>query len=371
VSYVGEKRTWLCPSELDCTRLLENSQRVSRARAIASGTIAICLIYVAPTDGWWLLALFAVSALNTQTLEYRMRHSVRPEYHVAISILLSQGLLAIAGAATGGSRSAILPLVAVPTAFAATRFRLPVAMAASVAAIIMLLAVTFGLHPTDTVQHPLGLIAAVALIVGISAAAQALNGAEMHYRGTAILDPLTGLLNRQGLERRLEELAEQARLTGAPVSVVVCDLDNFKLINDSHGHATGDAVLRDVAYRLRQELRSFELIYRIGGEEFLVVLPGAGPDDARTLGDRLCEATRQCSSPGIATTLSVGVSTLWGDEVDFGPLFDAADRALYQAKAEGRDRVVCSLNPKPARQPVRSEQYGARPLWQESSSGRA
>ncbi len=358
---MGEKRTWLCPSELDRTRLLENSQRVSRARAIASGTIALCLVYVAPTDGWWLLALFAVSALNTQTLERRMRRSARPEYHVAFSILLSQGLIATAAAATGGSRSAILPLVAVPTAFAATRFRLPVAMAASVAAITMLLAATIGLHPTETVRHPLGLIAAVALIIGISAAAEALNGAALHYRDTAILDPLTGLLNRQGLERRFEELTQQARLTGAPVSLVVCDIDNFKLINDSHGHARGDVVLRTVAYQLRQQLRSFELIYRIGGEEFLVVLPGATSDDATALGERLCDATRQCSSPGVTTTLSVGVSTLWGEAVQFETLFDAADQALYQAKADGRDRVVCSQDRKPARRPDRSEQYDARP----------
>jgi diguanylate cyclase (GGDEF)-like protein len=358
---VSDKRTWLCPSELDRARLLENSQRVSRARAIASGTVAVCLIYVAPTDGWWLLALFAVSALNTQTLDHRMRRSARPEYHVAFSILLTQGLIVTAAAATGGSRSAILPLVAVPTAFAATRFRLTVAMAASVSAITMLVAATLGLHPAETVRHPLGLIVAVALIVGISAAAEALNGAELHYRDTAILDPLTGLLNRQGLERRFEELTQQACLTGAPVSVVVCDIDNFKLINDAHGHARGDAVLRDVAYRLRQQLRSFELIYRIGGEEFLVVLPGGTPDAAKALGERLCDATRQCSSAEVTTTLSVGVSTLWGEEVQFDSLFDAADQALYQAKADGRDRVVCARDRRPAHRSDCAEHYAARP----------
>ena len=109
-------------------------------------------------------------------------------------------------------------------------------------------------------------------MIGISAAALALNGAELEYRTTAVLDPLTGLLNRQGLQRRFDELAEQARLSGAPISLLVCDVDHFKLINDSHGHAVGDAVLRDLAYQLRKQLRSFELIYRIGGEEFLAPL---------------------------------------------------------------------------------------------------
>src|SRR5512142_224540 len=270
-----DRRTWLCPGEFDRARLLENSRRISRARSIASLTVALCLIYAAPPYGWWLIGLFAVSALNTQTLEWRMRRSARPEYHVACSIVLSQALIATAAAFTGGPRSAILALVAVPTAFAATRFRLAVALAASGMAIAFVTIASLGIHPAETVAHPVGLMAAVALMIGISAAACALTVAELEHRTNAVLDPLTGLLNRQGLRRRFDELAEQARLSGAPVSMLVCDIDNFKLINDSRGHATGDAVLRDLAYELRKELRSFELIYRIGGEEFLVLLPGA------------------------------------------------------------------------------------------------
>jgi diguanylate cyclase (GGDEF)-like protein len=333
--------TWLCPHESDRSRLLENSTRVSRARAVASATIGLCLVYAAPRYGWWLLGLFAASALNTQTLERRMRRSRRPEYHVAFSIVLSQALIAAAAAFSGGPSSPILPLVAVPTAFAATRFRLPAAIAASATGILLLLTATIGLHPAQTVARPGELIVACALVIGVSGAVQALTSAELEYRSTAVLDPLTGLLNRQGLERRFEELAEQARLTGAPVSLLVCDLDHFKAINDSYGHATGDAVLRDVAYGLRKQLRSFELIYRFGGEEFLVALPGATVVDARELGERLCEAIRDYRSNGVSVTLSVGISTLWGEEVGFSRLFALADAALYRAKANGRDQVCC------------------------------
>ena len=337
-----DTRTWLCPGEFDRVRLLENSQRVSRARAIASVAVGLCLIYAAPTYGWWLVGLFAVSALNTQTLERRMRRSSRPEYHVACSILMSQVLIATAAGFTGGSRSAILPLVAVPTVFAATRFRLPVAIAASGTAVALVLLATLGLHPSETLRHPIGLMGAVALMIGISAAALALNGAELEYRTTAVLDPLTGLLNRQGLHRRFDELAEQARLSGAPISLLVCDVDHFKLINDSHGHAVGDAVLRALAYQLRKQLRSFELIYRIGGEEFLVLLPGTTLDDASALGERLCESTRQFHCEHVSVTLSVGASTHSGVGADFESLFAAADEALYSAKVNGRDRVACS-----------------------------
>jgi diguanylate cyclase (GGDEF)-like protein len=180
----------------------------------------------------------------------------------------------------------------------------------------------------------------VVLLIGVGAATQALFAAELQHRRTALLDPLTGLLNRQGLEGHFEELAEQARLMAAPISLLMCDLDHFKQINDEHGHATGDAVLRDVAYALRRQLRAFELIYRLGGEEFLVVLPGAASDRAASLADRLCQAIRDCRPQNLETTISIGVATQCGGDLEFAPLFEAADRALYQAKANGRDQVV-------------------------------
>jgi diguanylate cyclase (GGDEF)-like protein len=335
-------RTWICPRELDRARLRDNSARITRARTVVYLSIGVCMIYAAPVYGWWMLGLLAISALNTQTLEWRVRRSARPEYHVAVSIVLSQTLLAIAAAFTGGPRSMILPLIAVPTAFAAPRFRTPVAIAATGVGVVLALLATIVLNPAATVAHPGTLIVTLAVIVGVAAAAQALTGAELQYRDTAVLDPLTGLLNRQGLDRRFEELAEQAHLTGAPISLLICDVDHFKEINDAHGHAMGDAVLRDIAYRLRKQMRSFELIYRIGGEEFLVVLPGATLPEARALAERLCQCTRQYESHGVPVTVSVGVSTLWGDEVKYTRLFALADKALYVAKAGGRDRVACA-----------------------------
>jgi diguanylate cyclase (GGDEF)-like protein len=179
----------------------------------------------------------------------------------------------------------------------------------------------------------------VAVLVGVCAAVQALSTTALRHRESAVLDPLTGLLNRNGLEGRFEELAQQAQASGAPISLLVCDLDRFKAVNDSYGHAVGDAVLREVAARLRRQLRSFELMYRIGGDEFLVVLPGARIEDASNLAQRLCEATRLCRPHGLELTLSVGIATRWGSEARLGPLFDEADRALYRAKADGRDRV--------------------------------
>src|SRR5438876_5841361 len=113
-------------------------------------------------------------------------------------------------------------------------------------------------------------------MVMIEAVVGAPSGAEVEHRNVALLDPLTALLNRAALERRFHELEEQAHLTGETVSLLICDIDRFKQVNDTYGHDRGDAVLRDFAYEMRKHLRSFELIYRLGGEEFLLVLPGAG-----------------------------------------------------------------------------------------------
>ncbi len=356
----GEAQTWLCPTEEERARVLENSARVMRARIVAAGVIGVSAIAAIPTYGWWMLAVFAVAVFPIQTLEARMRRSPRPEYHAAFNILMTQVAIAVAAALTGGPTSPVLFLIVIPTAFAATRFRFRVTILATVIPIVMLLIVTFGLNFQKTLDHPAWLLVAIDVIVGVSAACQALFGAEQHHRKSAILDPLTGLLNRQGLERRFDELAEQARLMNARVSVLMCDLDHFKAINDSHGHAAGDAVLRDVAYELRKQLRSFELIYRIGGEEFLVVLPGASAVAARSLGEKLCAATRSCCSNGLSVTLSVGTATLHGQEVQFRRMFEAADRALYNAKRGGRDRVATAEESPAAA--VRSDAPGA-PSW--------
>ena len=102
-----------------------------------------------------------------------------------------------------------------------------------------------------------------------------------------MLDPLTGLLNRASLDSRAAEIEQQARLTDSAVALVMLDLDRFKRVNDEYGHERGDAVLRDAAYEIRKSLRSFELVYRIGGEEFLLLLPGADLDAGVEVAERV------------------------------------------------------------------------------------
>ena len=175
---------------------------------------------------------------------------------------------------------------------------------------------------------------------GLTVFAQFLMSSEMRQRSSAILDPLTGLLNRTSLEARFAEIAEQATLTGESVCVIVGDLDRFKAVNDRYGHERGDAVLKDAAYVLRKQLRSFELIYRLGGEEFLIVLAGTTLAEGRDVAERARVALSDARPGDLPVTISMGVAAARGEDVGYDELFRAADAALYEAKRAGRDRVV-------------------------------
>lgn len=148
-------------------------------------------------------------------------------------------------------------------------------------------------------------------------------------------DPLTGLLNRRGL-RELVGLGELGRQRHA---LVICDIDDFKRINDLHGHDLGDVVLAETAARLRAELRPDDHAARWGGEEFLLVLPGLGQNEASAVAERLRLAVAATPVHGIAVHLSLGTAVAATGE-SFDQTVRAADQALLQAKREGKNRVI-------------------------------
>jgi diguanylate cyclase (GGDEF)-like protein len=191
------------------------------------------------------------------------------------------------------------------------------------------------------IDNPPILVAPAALVVATTLLVTVLMRSDVATRAEAVIDPLTGMLNRKALAVRAAEVREQSRGFGQPVGVVVGDIDRFKAINDTHGHVTGDAVLKGVAYALRKELRAFDAIYRIGGEEFLVLVPGAGVEAAAEVAERLRGAVRVAELvEGLHVTMSFGVSaSLPGEVFDYDREFARADERLYAAKAAGRDCV--------------------------------
>jgi diguanylate cyclase (GGDEF)-like protein len=164
-------------------------------------------------------------------------------------------------------------------------------------------------------------------------------------RFEAMHDALTGLLNRRALLSLLDNEISRAGRTGNPLSVIMGDLDRFKAINDCYGHATGDAVLREAAQRMKSGVRAYDSVGRIGGEEFMLILPDCPNRIGVTIADRLRELV--CAAPvvtragDVAITTSLGVAS--SDQVQGAiaeDLIRAADAALYRAKHAGRNRVV-------------------------------
>jgi len=169
----------------------------------------------------------------------------------------------------------------------------------------------------------------------------ALVESDRAHRRRSTLDPLTGLFNRNALEQRLAELDGQpsSGKKGLSHALLLCDLDHFKRVNDKLGHAAGDAVLKDVADTMRAVLRAGDSIYRIGGEEILVVLPGATEVDAVGIAERLRQAVRKRRPAGVEVTISIGAAVSGSPTVNTDDLVARADVALYSAKAGGRDQV--------------------------------
>lgn len=168
---------------------------------------------------------------------------------------------------------------------------------------------------------------------------------EVHLRHLARHDALTGLLNRYSLDEYAGRELARASRGDAPLSLVVLDLDDFKRINDTHGHAAGDQVLVETARRVRHTIRAGDIPFRVGGEEFLVMLPGAATAEAMHIADRLRQTladTRMLFQNELArVSVSVGVVTFDPVHDDWERLLRRADQALYRAKRRGRNRVEC------------------------------
>ena len=187
----------------------------------------------------------------------------------------------------------------------------------------------------------------VVLVSSVGFVFMSRDRADENNRVLAALDPLTGVANRRSLIAALDRDVARAQRMREPMALMMVDIDHFKDVNDQYGHPAGDRVLCSVVNVLRQRVRAQDLVGRYGGEEFMVLLPDTGLTGAQQLARALCKAVEEsrCPAdgvpgPGIAVTVSIGV---FGGRLESGDSWDmliaAADRALYQAKNNGRNRV--------------------------------
>ena len=171
-----------------------------------------------------------------------------------------------------------------------------------------------------------------------------LIGAQEALRLQATHDSLTGLLNRAAIRDMLESELARAQREDRTIAVIMADLDHFKRINDTYGHAAGDTVLRETAQRMRSTVRSYDAIGRYGGEEFLLLMPGCdlevGPERAEKMRTRLADTPVKINGKDITVTLSLGLTAYTGEApADIEGIIRAADEAMYKAKRAGRNRV--------------------------------
>jgi diguanylate cyclase (GGDEF)-like protein len=163
----------------------------------------------------------------------------------------------------------------------------------------------------------------------------------LRYQATH--DDLTGLWNRGMVRKQLDAEIGRAKRGGRPVAVVLADVDHFKQVNDTHGHAAGDVVLREAATRMRSAIRAYDSIGRYGGEEFLIVLPDCDTGAAVVIAERARASVGRpvrVNELDLPMSISLGVASLPKGSDDRDALIRAADEALYRAKAGGRNRVA-------------------------------
>ena len=313
-------------------RLLDMQLRLRPYRIACFLILALGFALILGEVTWWLLALLGTGLGGFAMVDRFLQSGDHPSLWAAASWAILPLVLADVVIRTGGASSSVLMWFALPTVTLGARFS-PRGIALGTAYVLVLLGLsTYGLDSAT----------AAALVLSTVILSGALVESDRAHRRRATLDPLTGLYNRNALEQRLAELDGQPsnQEEGLSHALLLCDLDHFKGVNDRLGHAAGDAVLQDVAYTMRATLRAGDSIYRVGGEEILVILPGADEEAAVEIAERLRQAVRRRRPVGVAVTVSVGVAVSQSDVVNTDDLVARADAALYSAKENGRDAVV-------------------------------
>jgi len=323
-------------------RLLDMEERLRRYRFACFAILALALALGGGSSiGYWWVALLGLGLAGFAVADRFMRQSTHPAIWIAGAWAALPALLGASVLVTGGATSPVLVWLALPAVTLGFRFEPRGMVAGTVYVLAVFLAAAVAPDPSAAWDERQTLIAVAALIVSTVILSGALVESDRAHRRRSTLDSLTGLFNRTALEQRLGELHGQPcnPAEGLSHAFLLCDLDHFKRVNDRFGHAAGDAVLQDVAYTMRAALRAGDSIYRVGGEEILVMLPGAGHPEALEIAERLRVAVRERRPVGIPVSLSIGVAVAEPTTVDTEDLLARADAALYAAKAGGRDLV--------------------------------
>lgn len=317
---------------------------IGGARFAMYGCIALGALIITPwVGGWFLLPVLYSLIVGTVVSGVSARFE-RREYVVAFGIFNAQAAFGAAVMLSGGPTSPLLPGMLLTVILLPARFTTRGVVAGVAMTVVIMLAATAGADPSGFVDNPTYVVTNLVCAIGLAACAHALMRTEVFQRKRAVLDPLTGLLNRQALPERFEEIAVQAAQTDGSVAMIALDIDHFKKINDTYGHVAGDSVLRQLALVVKPRLRGQDCLARVGGEEFAVLLPEVENAGARVAADKvraIVEAARfLVDNKEFGCTVSVGLITFDARMTSPQMLYEMADKNLYAAKNGGRNLVV-------------------------------
>ena len=341
----GGNSRWLVGSVVQRDQLIAvlegfNSRRVRSVNIL----LALVGVAVAPEYGWGpaiVLALHAIALDPRARRSARMAsdHTVRAEAAALYEAITSMIWIACAVALATSPALFLLPLLVVPAFQVAAAYPRRAAVVLVGVSAVLATTVAWFSAPDAVRENPLIVAMPVGLVAIIGLVGATIGRSAVDHRAAAIIDPLTGLLNRAALDLRLPEISEVAATRNTPVSVIVGDLDHFKKINDQHGHAKGDEVLAQVAERIRDIVRTADALYRVGGEEFVVLLPATQSPQAVAIAERIRAAVESAPAGDLPVTISLGVASSPGRTFRYSETFSRADAALLDAKAAGRNRV--------------------------------
>ncbi len=295
---------------------------------VGSAAVGVALIAATPWLGYWTLVLFAVSAANFGSIDRLMARSKRPEWVSVRAIAVTLALLGAGVALSGGPHSPALPWLVLPAGMVAARFRPQVVSVGLAITTAVILAVTLGLFPHQTVADPVPVVSVLALLVGVVSIVLALQSAELHQLGEATVDHLTGLANRRQLVRDLDQACEGRE----EAALVMFDLDGFKAYNDTFGHLGGDLLLGRLAARFGAALGRRGRAFRMGGDEFCALIRG------RAEGELIesCVAALTEQGQGFSITASFGVVRIPAEAQQAEQALALADERMYAFKDSRR-----------------------------------
>jgi len=326
---------------VDQERMIDMDARLRPTRRKTLAVVGAGLIACAPWAGWRTLAPVAAVPLVYWLSERLVSRFEHPGALFFATWTAVEGIIASSVALAGDLRYVAVCLLAVPVMTLNARFALRGIIVGTIIAALLIAGVLLVADPSAIGREPPLLVTPLLLVVACAMLSTPLMRSDIEHHGECVIDELTGLLNRKAFVSRADEVVQQSEVTGDPVGLIVGDVDHFKQVNDRAGHAAGDLALVGIAGRLRNHLRAFDAVFRVGGEEFVVLLPGSDIAEATAIAEKLRAAVSGTPlEDGWPISMSFGVSaSRHGEPFDYRTGLAEADAAMYSAKRQGRNRV--------------------------------